>query len=56
MSTEGMAGKASIDRPWLKFYPEPFRKVEVPKMTVEAFLKLRNPDENRYAIEYYGKK
>lgn len=56
MSTEMLTGKASIDRPWLKFYPEPFRKVEVPKMTVEAFFKLRNPDENRDAIEYYGKK
>ncbi|MBQ7919271.1 MAG: AMP-binding protein [Lachnospiraceae bacterium] len=53
-SVSNMTGKASADRPWLNFYPEPFKNVEVPKMTVEAFLKMRNPDENRVAIEYYG--
>ena len=52
----GLTGKASIDKPWLNFYPEPFKNVEVPKLTVEAFLKMRNPDENRAAIEYYGNK
>ena len=51
-----MTGKASIDKPWLNFYPEQFKNIEVPKMTVEAFLKMKNPDENRYALEYYGRK
>ena len=51
-----MTGKASIDKPWLNFYPEPFKNIEVPKMTVEAFLKMKNPDENRFAFEYYGRK
>lgn len=49
-------GKASIDKPWLNYYPEAFRDVEVPKMTIESFLKMKNPDENKYVIEYYGKK
>lgn len=43
MST-GLTGKASIDRPWLNYYPEPFKNVEVPKMTIEAFLRMKNPD------------
>lgn len=51
-----MTGKASIDKPWLKYYPEPFRNVEVPKMTVESFLKMKNPDEDKYTFEYYGKR
>ena len=51
-----MTGKASIDKPWLNFYPEPFKNIEVPKMTVEAFLKMKNPDESKYAVEYYGRK
>ena len=51
-----LTGKASIDKPWLNYYPEPFKNIEVPKMTVEAFLKMKNPDENRYAFEYYGRK
>ena len=54
--TMNMTGKPSIDKPWLNFYPEPFKNIEVPKMTVEAFLKMKNPDENRVALEYYGHK
>ena len=49
-----MTGKPSIDKPWLNYYPEPFKNIEVPKMTLEAFLKMKNPDENRVALEYYG--
>lgn len=51
-----LTGKPSIDKPWLKFYPEALRNVEVPKMTVANFLKYKNPDENKVAFEYYGNK
>lgn len=51
---KNVTGKASIDKPWLNFYPEPFKNVNVPNMTVEAFLKMRNPDESKYAFAYYG--
>ncbi len=51
-----LTGKASIDKPWLNFYPEPFKNIDVPKITMESFLKMKNPDESRYAIEYYGNK
>ena len=35
-----LTGKPSIDKPWLQFYPEQLRNVEVPKMTIEEFLKI----------------
>lgn len=47
-------GKASIDKPWLNFYPEGLRNLDVPKITIESFLKMKNPDENKIAFEYYG--
>ena len=53
-STAELTGKASVDKPWLKFYPESVRNLEVPKMTLESFLKMKNPDETRHAMEYYG--
>ena len=37
-----LTGKPSIDKPWLQFYPEQLRNVEVPKMTIEEFLKYKN--------------
>lgn len=51
-----LTGKPSVDKPWLQFYPEQLRNVEVPKMTIEEFLKFKNQDENRIAFEYYGNK
>lgn len=51
-----LTGKASVDKPWLQFYPEALRNVEVPTITVETFLRAKNPDENKIAFEYYGNK
>ena len=51
-----LTGKASIDKPWLNFYPEGLRNLDVPKITIESFLKMKNPDENKVAFEYYGNK
>ena len=51
-----LTGKASVDKPWLQFYPEALRHVEVPTITVETFLRAKNPDENKIAFEYYGNK
>lgn len=51
-----LTGKASVDKPWLQFYPEALRSVEVPTITVETFLRAKNPDENKIAFEYYGNK
>ena len=51
-----LTGKASVDKPWLQFYPEALRNVEVLTITVETFLRAKNPDENKIAFEYYGNK
>lgn len=51
-----LTGKASVDKPWLQFYTEALRNVEVPTITVETFLRAKNPDENKIAFEYYGNK
>lgn len=51
-----LTGKASVDKPWLQFYPKALRNVEVPTITVETFLRAKNPDENKIAFEYYGNK
>lgn len=51
-----LTGKASVDKPWLQFYPEALRNVEVPTITVETFLRAKNPNENKIAFEYYGNK
>lgn len=36
--------------------PEEFRNLDIPRITMESFLKMKNPDENRAAFEYYGNK
>lgn len=53
---QNLTDKASIDKPWLNFYPEEFRNLDIPRITMESFLKMKNPDENRAAFEYYGNK
>lgn len=37
-----LTGKASIDKPWLKYYPEELHNMETPKITLEEFLKMKN--------------
>ena len=32
------------------------RNLDIPRITMESFLKMKNPDENRAAFEYYGNK
>ena len=56
LTEQNLTGKASIDKPWLNFYPEGLRNLDVPKITIESFLKMKNPDENKIAFEYYGNK
>lgn len=35
---QNLTGKASIDKPWLNFYPEEFRNLDIPRITMESFL------------------
>lgn len=29
---QNLTGKASIDKPWLNFYPEEFRNLDIPRI------------------------
>jgi len=49
-----LTGKASIDKPWLKYYPEEIRNAKVPRVSLETFLKSRVQDWNKICFEYYG--
>ena len=44
----------SIDRPWMEFYPEVLRGIQVPACTVEQYLSVRAADPNVIAMHYYG--
>ena len=33
-----LTGKASIDKPWLKYYPEELHNMETPKITLEDYV------------------
>ena len=47
-------GKPSLDRPWIKYYPESIRNMQIPKCTVMEYLKSNCPGENVTAMHYYG--
>lgn len=51
-----LTGYASIDKPWLKFYPEEKIKAEVSSANIYKFLKDRVKNENLLAINYFGNK
>ena len=50
-----LTGKASIDRPWMNFYPEQLRNLPVPVCSVTEFLKSRDMPGDAPAIQYYGR-
>ena len=38
--SNNMTGKPSIDRPWMKYYPEVLQKmIQIPECTVKEYLK-----------------
>ena len=52
-----MTGKPSIDKPWLKFYPDGADKVPLPEMTAYEYLFENNKDYMAgIALEYFGVK
>lgn len=52
-----MTGYASIDKPWLKYYPEDNLRFDLPKKTAYQYMYDENIDNlSNYAISYYGKK
>lgn len=54
---EKLTGYASIDKPWLKYYPKYIIDADIPKMTMyEYLLEANNYYPNRIALNYFDKK
>ena len=52
-----MTGYASIDKPWLKYYPQYLVEKEMPKCTMyDYILKGNNYYPNRIALNYFNNK
>ena len=56
MSVTCLTGKPSVDRPWMKYYPEVLRNIKVPDCTVLKYLQINCPGEDVAAIEFYENK
>ena len=49
-------GYPSLDKPWLKYYDEKYLDRDISKLGIYDFVKMRNPDRDRIAINYFGNK
>ena len=55
MSTNAvLTGRPSVDRPWMKFYPEAVQQLRIPECTIQDYLRMNCPGVNTVAIHYYG--
>ena len=50
MNMNNMTGRPSIDRPWMKYYPEVLRNLQIPACTLMEYLKMNCPGENVIAM------
>lgn len=50
-----MTGRPSVDRPWMKYYPEMLRNmIHMPDCTIKEYLRRNSPGDDVAAIEFYG--
>lgn len=54
MNMNNLTGRASVDRPWMKLYPEVLRNLQIPACTLMEYLKMNCPGEDVVAMHYYG--
>ena len=54
MNMNNLTGRPSIDRPWMKYYPEVLRNLQIPACTLMEYLKMNCPGEDVIAMHYYG--
>ena len=54
MNMNKLTGRASVDRPWMKLYPEVLKNLQVPACTLMEYLKMNCPGEDVVAMHYYG--
>lgn len=48
--------KLSVERPWMKFYPEQFQHIEIPYCSLNQYLKQSSRSLDNQVIDYYGNK
>lgn len=51
---ENITGKPSIDRPWMKYYPEMIKNLRIPECTLREYLDANCRGRELTAIHYYG--
>ena len=51
---ENFTGRPSIDRPWMKYYPEAMRNMEIPECTLREYLEANFRGWDLTAVHYYG--
>ena len=55
MSNAILTGKPSVDRPWLKYYPQVLMdNLQVPPCTLRQYLEFNMPSPDTIAMHYYG--
>ena len=57
MNNEKLTGYASVDKPWLKYYPEGAENRPLPKKTLfQAVYEANKDHQSDYAFNYFGKR
>lgn len=46
--------RLSIERPWMKYYPEQFQHIEIPYCSLNQYLKQNSKSLDNPVIDYYG--
>lgn len=54
MNMNNLTGRASVERPWMKWYPEVLKNLRIPVCTLMEYLKMNCPGEDVVAMHYYG--
>ena len=54
LKNERVAGKASVERPWLNYYPDEMKNMELPDCTLNEYMRTRSHKGDDTAIHYYG--
>ena len=54
MNKRKVARRPSVERPWMKYYPEPLRKMAVPECTLQEYLRQNCPGDDMAAMDLYG--
>lgn len=49
-----LKNKLSVERPWMKYYPEQFQHIEIPYCSINQYLKQSCRSLDNPVIEYYG--